>query len=382
MSQKKIEFFNFDTREDGAEELYLYDEIGFWGTTAEMFKQELNARSGKHITLYVNSPGGSVVDGIAIHNLLARHKGGLTACIDGIAASIASVIVMAADTIKMPSNTLLMIHKPSTFVAGGEAEMEQAIDALKRAEAVIRSTYEKRMKENPSMSLDDLLDGKDHYLLASEAVEIFDNIEGGEGIDAAPYNLAVAMADSKLSVPKAKIKEIEGVRVKSYADPLHIEFMKIADEHFKASDSASAETETTKPNIEMENTRETELTNRIEVLEAENKLVAEKAAKDALAAEETRVAGILAATEKCKGKVDLTAKAFEAIQNKTTVVDFKDVVIDAIAELPVGEAIALATEPKVKNLSEKDQLIAKIEDDKTSPDERGILLQKLEKLEN
>lgn len=103
-------------------DIFIYGEITKYAWTEEgehsatTFKQELDELGDVDIiNLYVNSPGGSVFEGITIHNMLKRHKAKVTAHVDALAASIASVIIMAADEIRMPSNSMLMIHNPWTL---------------------------------------------------------------------------------------------------------------------------------------------------------------------------------------------------------------------------------------------------------------------------
>ena len=81
---------------------------------AKKFIEEFNKIGSKSINLHINSPGGSVYDGFAIYNALVASKKAINVHVDGIAASIASVIAMSGDSINMPENTYLMIHNPST----------------------------------------------------------------------------------------------------------------------------------------------------------------------------------------------------------------------------------------------------------------------------
>src|SRR4030065_1186148 len=79
----------------GAADVYIYDEIGAWGITASAFVNELRGLKGKALNVYINSPGGSVFDGIAIYNALSRHEGGVNVTVDSRAAFIASVSAAA-----------------------------------------------------------------------------------------------------------------------------------------------------------------------------------------------------------------------------------------------------------------------------------------------
>ena len=98
------------------------------------------------ITLRINSPGGDVFDGVAIHNALKNHGAKITAHIDGIAASIASYIAMAANKIVMPSNTFMLIHGASGFVFGNADDMRATADDLDRIDKSIIATYVTRAK--------------------------------------------------------------------------------------------------------------------------------------------------------------------------------------------------------------------------------------------
>jgi ATP-dependent protease ClpP protease subunit len=104
-------------------EVWLYDEIGYWGITAAQFAAELAALDVSTINLRVNSPGGEVFDGIAIYNALKNHKAAVNVSVDGLAASIASVISMAGDTITMQRGAQMMIHDASGLCYGNAADM-------------------------------------------------------------------------------------------------------------------------------------------------------------------------------------------------------------------------------------------------------------------
>jgi ATP-dependent protease ClpP protease subunit len=104
----------------------LYDEIGgWWGATAEDFIAELQQVTAPNLRVRINSPGGSVFEGIAIANAIRSFAGTVTCQVDGIAASIASVIAMAADRVEMAPQTMMMIHDASGLCYGDAADMEE-----------------------------------------------------------------------------------------------------------------------------------------------------------------------------------------------------------------------------------------------------------------
>lgn len=128
------------------------------------------------LTIYINSDGGSVPAGVAIANMIARHKGKTTAVVDGWACSIATQIFFAADERKISSNAYLMIHKPSTCVAGDANDFQKAIDALDVLQEGLETTYRNAAREGVS-------DGQIHqmvedttWLTGADAAELF-NIE-------------------------------------------------------------------------------------------------------------------------------------------------------------------------------------------------------------
>jgi len=162
MKNSKIQFFN-GPKPDGRKwfsvrnlapngspaEIMIYDRIGkdFFsdeGIGAKDFKAMMDGvNPTRDLVVSINSPGGNVHDGMAIHSMLSRHKGKVTARVDGVAASITSVIGMAADVIEMPRNALMMIHDPFGMVQGSAREMREAADMLDKHRDAIVSAYDR-----------------------------------------------------------------------------------------------------------------------------------------------------------------------------------------------------------------------------------------------
>ncbi len=134
-------WYNIRATAEGAE-LSIHDEIGAYGVSAKDFIAELGKLPGDTaLTLRLNSPGGSVFDAVAIYNALKRHAGNVTVSIDGIAASAASYIAMAGDTVVMPENAFLMIHEPSGLVMGTAGDMRAMAEALDKIAGVLIKGY-------------------------------------------------------------------------------------------------------------------------------------------------------------------------------------------------------------------------------------------------
>ena len=106
-------------------EILLYDEIGYWGITAEDFRRELEGLSAATIHLRVNSPGGSVFDGMAIYNALREHPARVVTHVDGLAASMASIVALAGDEVRIAESAFLMVHEPWTITIGNADQLRK-----------------------------------------------------------------------------------------------------------------------------------------------------------------------------------------------------------------------------------------------------------------
>lgn len=160
-------------------DLYLYniiDDYAYEGysDSADSILKDINDLGDiKQLNVFINSPGGSVFEGISIKNMLERQK--LKGCfinvvIDGLAASIASVIAMAGDKISMPENALMMIHRASCGCFGNADEMRKQIEVLDKIDIVLTNTYVNR--SGGLLSKEDvqaMFNSGDTWLTAEEA---------------------------------------------------------------------------------------------------------------------------------------------------------------------------------------------------------------------
>ena len=164
-------WYEFRARARDAAEIVIYDEIGAFGIPAKAFLDELKALGPvAELTLRINSPGGSVFDGVAIYNALKRHQAKVTVWIDGIAASIASMVAMAGDEVVMPENAMLVLHDPSGLVMGTAADMRATADALDKMAAAMVAAY--RDKSGADDAEIEALMAAETWLSAEEAVEL------------------------------------------------------------------------------------------------------------------------------------------------------------------------------------------------------------------
>ncbi len=119
---------NFTTTETGTvvSETYIYDEIGYFGTTASDFVRELKSIKADQIDLHISSPGGEVYDGLAIYETIKQHPAKVTVKIDSLAASAASVIAMAGDVVEIGRNAEMMVHDGMVLVLGNADDLRKA----------------------------------------------------------------------------------------------------------------------------------------------------------------------------------------------------------------------------------------------------------------
>lgn len=181
-----------ELRIDGAiaEDSWFDDDV-----TPGIFRDELLAGSGP-VTVWINSPGGDCVAASQIYTMLKGYDGEVTIRIDGMAASAASVISMAGDTVEMSPTAVMMIHNPLTAVFGNRSDMKQAIQMLDEVKESIINAYELKTGL-PREKISSLMD-KETWMSAHKAVELgfADRILGEDASDNAPgyaYSNSVAV---------------------------------------------------------------------------------------------------------------------------------------------------------------------------------------------
>jgi ATP-dependent Clp protease protease subunit len=155
-------------------EIWIYDDIGedwFGGISSKSFAEDLKALADVNLlTVYINSAGGSVFEGLSIYNQLKRHPANVHVEIDGLAASIASLVAMAGDSISIAENAMMMIHKPMGGAYGEADELRNVATALDKVQDVLRDTYVKRSGADDG-KINDLIDAET-WLTAEEALEL------------------------------------------------------------------------------------------------------------------------------------------------------------------------------------------------------------------
>jgi ATP-dependent protease ClpP protease subunit len=169
LREGRTDWYRIKNLGGGMAEVAIYDEIGWFGVTASDFISELNTLTASEITVRLNSPGGDVFDGIAILNALRSHSARVTVSVDGLAASIASVIAMAGDRVIMQPQSQLMIHDAMSLCVGNAADMAEMAEQLNRQSDNIAAVYASRAGGTPEQWRDRMRN--ESWFTAQEAVE-------------------------------------------------------------------------------------------------------------------------------------------------------------------------------------------------------------------
>ncbi|MCC0653644.1 Clp protease ClpP [Clostridioides difficile] len=186
---KNVGSIEIKNQNENSAELFFYGDIVSESWLSEWYEDDkcpsdvskfLEELEGvKNINVHVNSGGGSAFAGLAIYNQLKRYNANITTYIDGLAASIASVIAMAGNRIVMPENALLMIHKPLSWCGGNADDFKKEIEVLDTCQKSILNVYMTKAKSNiKEEEINDLINNET-WLTGEEAARYFEiELEG------------------------------------------------------------------------------------------------------------------------------------------------------------------------------------------------------------
>jgi len=270
----------------------INDEIGYWGISAYQVKSQLENMSGD-ITVEINSPGGSVYEGIAIFNALKSYdKGSVTTIITGQAASMASYIALAGDTIKAYDNAVYMIHNASVCLCGDFNYLRKRADVLEGLSSIIKNAYISKT-EKSSEDLQKMMDDET-YFFGSEILEngfVDELIETSNNNDDSSQSKAMASESFKACM--------EHVQMNTKEDK---ELIAAINKVVTIPTAKSDEIANSKKGNSMTYTKE-----KFEALEKDNAKALEDKASEAKALERKRVSEIMA----LGGNHEFTQKAIE-----------------------------------------------------------------------
>lgn len=238
-----------------ASESWFEDEV-----SPKMFREELAQHPGA-LTVRINSPGGDVSAGVAMYNMLNEHEGEVTVKVDGIAASIASLIAMAGDKIVMLPGSMMMVHKPWTIAAGNSDDMTQVVEMLEKTGESMIPIYAARTGLSKER-IEDLLKAET-WMTASDAVELGFADEAVE----AKTSLAQAMAkiaESTASMQSAVMQPVMSLKSrKAEADNATDKPQEPVEETTEAVDATNVEATGEVDTKEEVNKEDTEVTDTV-----------------------------------------------------------------------------------------------------------------------
>jgi ATP-dependent Clp protease protease subunit len=186
---------------DDAVDVYLYDVIDdYFGVSAGDFNKELSALKGKAVNLRINSPGGDVFAGRAMATAIQNH-GNVTAYIDGLAASAATYVALAAKDVHIADGAMFMIHNAWSFAYGNKTDMRNTADLLEKIDSTIIADYVKKS----NLGKDEIVAMMDAetWFTAQEALDkgfvdsIFDGFKADNKWDLTAYNNAPVIEESQ-----------------------------------------------------------------------------------------------------------------------------------------------------------------------------------------
>ncbi|WP_157673427.1 head maturation protease, ClpP-related [Endozoicomonas ascidiicola] len=230
MMSHNRQWFTFKNEAGKAPELFIYDDIDDWfGVSAQGVVDQIRNMDATDINVRINCRGGMVFEGIAIYNALRLHKANVHISIEGLAASIASVIAMAGDTVTIAENAMIMIHNPYGWAQGDADAMRKTADVMDKIADSIAVSYTARTVKTIE-EIKALMDSETWYTateaLAAGLVDHVDTpIKAAARFDLSMFNNApesygcFEQAKEQTTPPKADVQTVEP---QSQADPVAI----------------------------------------------------------------------------------------------------------------------------------------------------------------
>lgn len=168
----KGEWFRITNQASDIAQVYIFDDISYFGITANDFVNELSRVTAPKMNVHINCKGGDVFDGIAIYNALRAHPSEVTTRVTSLAASIASVIVQGGDHRVMEAHSQMMIHDAMAVAVGNAEEFRDFADLLDKQSDLIASIYAERKGDKRSAPKIRSLMKAETWLSDQEAVDL------------------------------------------------------------------------------------------------------------------------------------------------------------------------------------------------------------------
>lgn len=213
-------------------EVYIYDDISKdWGFSAtDLITALQDAGADASVDVHINSAGGEIYEGLAIYNALMAHRGEVTTIVDGVAASMASIIFLAGDDRIICDNAMIMVHNPMLgHLSGDSKEIEATLELLKKTEANIKDIYAGRTGQTLA-KVQSWLDKGETYFSAAEAVQY----GFAMSIEESPAIAASASIDQLVLTLKKRKSHMNFTEwLTAYCEPLGLDLKKLTADQKK-----------------------------------------------------------------------------------------------------------------------------------------------------
>ena len=256
-------WYNINSKASKVVDVYIFDEIGMGGVNAQGFIEEIKSFKDSPMNLHINCVGGDVFDGMAIFNIIKKRTAKTTVYIEGIAASMGSVIALAADSVVMAENSLFMIHNAWGGAMGEAKEMKKTAKLLDKISGEIADIYVKKTKL-PYDKVKEMMD-EETWLNAEEALELgfIDSISDAIKV-AAKYDVSKF---KNITNKEIKNKLSINIKSKKMTDELKTWFNGKVEDIIARVKSENTDTDS-KSNVEVTMSDEAEILNKFSDFEA------------------------------------------------------------------------------------------------------------------
>ena len=309
-------WYNINSKASKVVDVYIFDEIGMGGVNAQGFIEEIKSFKDSPMNLHINCVGGDVFDGMAIYNIIKKRTAKTTVYIEGIAASMGSVIALAADNVVMAENSLFMIHNAWGGAMGEAKEMKKTAKLLDKISGEIADIYVKKTKL-PYDKVKEMMD-EETWLNAEEALELgfIDSISDAIKV-AAKYDVSKF---KNITNKEIKNKLSINIKSKKMTDELKAWFNGKVEDIIARVKSENVDSDS-KSNVEVTVSDEAEILNKFsdfetKVAEVSGSVTELEGEKETLTMEVERLNGLLSKSNAKGTEISTDGDPTVVIENK------------------------------------------------------------------
>ena len=314
-------WYNINSKASKVVDVYIFDEIGMGGVNAQGFIEEIKSFKDSPMNLHINCVGGDVFDGMAIYNIIKKRTAKTTVYIEGIAASMGSVIALAADSVVMAENSLFMIHNAWGGAMGEAKEMKKTANLLDKISGEIADIYVKKTKL-PYDKVKEMMD-EETWLNAEEALELgfIDSISDAIKV-AAKYDVSKF---KNITNKEIKNKLSINIKSKKMTDELKAWFNGKVEDIIARVKSENVDSDS-KSNVEVTVSDEAEILNKFsdfeaKVAEVSGSVTELEGEKETLTMEVERLNGLLSKSNAKGTEISTDGDPAVVVENKVETKD-------------------------------------------------------------